>query len=132
MLLDAIAKELGLKDTAAIKDFELCLYGYQDAAIGGLLEEFIFAPRLDNLMMSYTSIQALVKSLENGSLEKDSTIRMVALFDDEEVGSASAYGAGSNFLEEVMRRIVLSDASATVPSTSYQTREKLTWIRPRH
>jgi len=56
------------------------------------MDEFIFGPRLDNLMMSYTSIMALVQSL--GS-KNSGTISMVALFDDEEVGSASAYGAGS-------------------------------------
>jgi aspartyl aminopeptidase len=80
---------------SSIKDFELCLYDTQDAVVGGLLDEFIFAPRLDNLMMSYTSVMGLIRSLEGDTNTNDKTINMVALFDDEEVGSSSAHGAGS-------------------------------------
>ena len=41
--------------------------------------------------------QALIESLTDGSLEKDSSIRMITMFDHEEVGSLSAqvrYWAG--------------------------------------
>jgi len=39
-----------------IHDFELCLYDSHPSTIGGACDEFIFSPRLDNLMMSYTAL----------------------------------------------------------------------------
>ena len=54
-------------------------------------------------MMSFCSITALLDSLE--SLEQDSGIRVVGLFDNEEVGSTTAHGANSNLLESTLRRL---------------------------
>ena len=51
--------------------------------IGGALEEFIFAPRLDNLMNCYTALQGLLDSED--SLGDDGNIRLVAFYDNEEV-----------------------------------------------
>jgi aspartyl aminopeptidase len=89
-----------------ICDFEACLYDVQPSVIGGIEEEFIFSPRLDNLMMSYCSIEALIHSTEGeASLKDEKNIRFVALFDNEEIGSTSAYGANSSLVEVTMRRI---------------------------
>lgn len=41
---------------ADIADFELCLYDFNKAAIGGAKEEFVFSARIDNLMCSFTSL----------------------------------------------------------------------------
>ena len=86
-----------------IRDFELCLYDTQHATLGGLNDEFIFSARLDNLMMSFCSLSALLESLD--SVAKDSMVRVVCLFDNEEVGSNTAHGADSNFLEVVLKRL---------------------------
>jgi aspartyl aminopeptidase len=64
---------------------------------------FIFSPRLDNLAMSYCALDALLKM----NISQDSSaISMIALFDHEEVGSNSAFGAASNFVESVMQRVL--------------------------
>lgn len=102
VLIELLASELECS-TDSICDFELCLHDTQPAAVGGAKKEFIFAPRLDNLMMSYTSIQALTSSLE--TLSEDTNVRMVALYDNEEVGSNSLMGAASTLFESVIERI---------------------------
>jgi len=66
------------------------------AAPAGAHDEFVFVGRLDNLAMSFCSIQALVDAfLDAASLEGEAAVKAVALFDHEEVGSASAQGGAS-------------------------------------
>ena len=73
------------------------------------MEEFIFAPRIDNLMNCYAGLEGLFDSLP--SLKEDTNIRMVALFDNEEVGSQSAQGAGSCLVEFTLRRLSVGGSS---------------------
>ena len=95
-LVEIVAEEAGV-DPNDILDFELVLYDTQKSVVGGLNNELIFSARLDNLMMSYCSVEGLIQSLaSSSSLEKDSTIRLIALFDHEEIGSRTAQGADSN------------------------------------
>lgn len=104
-VLDVVAKELGTT-VDAIVDFELVLYDTQDACIGGLNDEFVFSPRLDNLEMTYCSVEGLIASVQDkDALKDDSTIRMIVCFDHEEIGSKSAQGAHSNMLPAVLRRL---------------------------
>jgi aspartyl aminopeptidase len=63
-----------------IKDFELVLYDTQPPTLGGLNDEFIFAPRLDNLCMSFCAVKAIEESV---GLENDETVRLISLFDHE-------------------------------------------------
>ncbi|OAA56458.1 aspartyl aminopeptidase [Cordyceps fumosorosea ARSEF 2679] len=110
-VLDIIANEAGVSVDAII-DFEMVLYDTQDACVGGLNDEFVFAPRLDNLEMTYCSIRGLVASVQaKDALDNDSTIRMIACFDHEEIGSTSAQGAHSNMLPAVLRRLAVLPGS---------------------
>ena len=56
-------------------------------------------------------LQALINTTHYSptSLEKDPNIRLVVLFDNEEVGSVSAHGAASSLLEFTIRRLVLTN-----------------------
>jgi aspartyl aminopeptidase len=111
-LVELIASELGTNPDDVL-DFELILFDTQKACLGGLLEEFIFSPRLDNLNMSFCATMGLLKSLEGESaLENESSIRLVALFDHEEIGSLTAQGADSNALPAIIRRLSVLPASS--------------------
>lgn len=104
-LLDVIAQhaEVG---TDAVVDFELVLYDTQKSCLGGLNDEFIFSPRLDNLNMTYCSVMGLIESVKSdASLDSESSIRLIACFDHEEIGSLTAHGANSNLLPAVLRRL---------------------------
>jgi len=131
-LIELIASELDASPDDVL-DFEMILFDTQKACLGGLLEEFIFSPRLDNLNMSFCATMALLKSLEGESaLENESSIRLVALFDHEEIGSRTTQGADSNALPAIIRRLSVlpsssfeNDRSKTVgeeeePSTAYE------------
>lgn len=116
-LVMIISKEAGCKPED-ILDFELVLYDTQPACIGGLNDEFVFSARLDNLGMTYCAVEGLIQSLASPSaLKEDSTIRLIACFDHEEIGSTSAQGAESNMLPAVIRRLsCLTPSSAASDS----------------
>jgi len=112
-LMTLLANELKC-EVSNICDFELCLYDTQKPALGGALNEFIFSARLDNLMSSFSALEALLGTEE--TLAQDSRIRMICLFDNEEVGSASAYGADSDLIETVLSRLHVNVASSFLVS----------------
>lgn len=93
-----------------IVDFEMLLYDTQKSCIGGINNELIFSARLDNLMMSFCGLTGLIKSvLSPSSLEDEPCIRILSLFDHEEIGSQTAQGADSNLLPSVIFRLTVLD-----------------------
>lgn len=89
-----------------VVDFDLSLYDTQKAAIGGENSEFIFASRIDNLMMTFCAVEAFTRSLsEPDSLENESSVRLLAMFDSEEISSRTTHGGRSSFLINTLRRI---------------------------
>ena len=122
MKVELLAKEAGV-DTDDIIDFEILLYDCQESCIGGLNNELLFSARLDNLNQSYCSAMALIASVESPiALQNEPCIRLVSLFDHEEIGSTSSQGAASNFLPAIIRRLsVLPYADdQPVSSTAYE------------
>ncbi|SCU79792.1 LADA_0B03180g1_1 [Lachancea dasiensis] len=102
-LVNLVAKELHI-ESEQIEDFELTLYDHQPSCLGGLHDEFVFSGRLDNLTSCFTSMHALTSSIGAADVNQECA-RMMACFDHEEIGSASAQGADSNFLPSVLERI---------------------------
>ncbi|KAJ8115460.1 hypothetical protein OPT61_g2899 [Boeremia exigua] len=118
-LVKAISSELGITDYSTIVNWELELFDVQPATTGGLEREFIFAGRIDDKLCSWAAVQALLNS--DSSLSSSSQIRVVALFDDEEVGSLLRQGARGNFLPIVVERIVEEFTETKVKSTLART-----------
>ncbi|XP_044477295.1 probable aspartyl aminopeptidase [Mangifera indica] len=113
VLLQMIASQLGCA-VDDICDFELQACDTQPSVLAGIKKEFIFSGRLDNLCMSFCSLKALIDTTSSDSnLEDETGVRMVALFDHEEVGSSSAQGAGSPVMLDALSRITNSFCSNT-------------------
>ena len=93
-----LAKKLKVK-VSDILDFDLFVYNTEDALLQGMNEEFLSAPRLDNL----TSCFALLEGLCNA--EEPDGISVIALYDNEEVGSLTARGADSRTLPMLLENI---------------------------
>ncbi|KAI0135256.1 aminopeptidase I zinc metalloprotease-domain-containing protein [Daldinia grandis] len=104
-LVQLISKQLGIKDHSQIVNWELELFDLQPATVGGLDKEFIFAGRIDDKLCSWAAFQGLLASEAN---DDDGVIKLVALFDDEEIGSLLRQGARGNFLPSVIERAVES------------------------
>ncbi|KAI5820293.1 peptidase M18 [Pyronema omphalodes] len=119
-IVERIAKEAGV-NVQDIVDFEMILYDTHQSCLGGMDDEFIYSGRLDNLMMSYCSVEGLIESLAHStSLDEESGIRLISLFDHEEIGSQTAQGADSNLLPAIIRRLSIlpCEGAAKVPEGS--------------
>ena len=94
-------KELAALADCAEEDIlasDLFVYNNQRGTVWGPAGEFVSAPRLDDLACVYTTLQAF--------LDCDAkNIPVFAVFDNEEIGSGTKQGAGSEFLADVLRHI---------------------------
>lgn len=97
-LLNYIAKELEVNITD-ILDFDLYLYNTDKPEIVGINQEFLSSPRLDNII----SVQALLDGIVQA--ERKQGINIIALFDNEEIGSRSKQGADSNILSFIIQKM---------------------------
>jgi aspartyl aminopeptidase len=126
-LINMVAKKLNVHPENLV-DFDLSLYDTQKATIGGLNNEFIFSARIDNLMMSFCALKAFTNSLaSDGALKEESSVRMLVMFDHEEIGSTGPIGAQSTFLPSTLQRISalrpksLASTSSEPRSNDYST-----------
>lgn len=110
-LLRAVARAADVK-VSDIIDADLELYDTQKPAVGGLDNEFLFCPRIDDKINSFAAITGLLDSLN--TTEENSSLSVVALFDNEEIGSQLRQGAKGNFLDSVLQRLVALHGDADV------------------
>lgn len=101
-LLRKLAKYSGV----AVEDFlqvELEIFDTQPGNLIGLNRELLSCPRIDDKVCSYTALFGLLESLETTT--SSSALSIVALYDNEEVGSLTRQGAGSNLMDSVISRL---------------------------
>lgn len=98
MLLKEVAKAAGVKEKDILAH-DLFLYVREQGRLVGAKEELILSPKLDDLQAVFTSLRAFADKVPN------QYVNVLAVFDNEEVGSATAQGADSTFLQDVLQRI---------------------------
>lgn len=84
-----------------ILDYDLSIYNPEPGCELGLNQEFLSAPRIDNLSSVYTSLKALCQTDSLNS----SIITVAAFYDNEEVGSHTKQGADSYLTQIIMEKI---------------------------
>ena len=113
--IDFLAKEIGEKKED-ILDFDLIVYNAEQPESVGLKGEMLSSPRLYNITSCYALVEGLISAskAEDASqttcVEEDKSdsvqrINLIALFDNEEIGSGTKQGADSALLKGVLRRI---------------------------
>lgn len=102
-LLDIVSKQLSIK-TEDILDFDLFLYEFEKGTTFGVENEFISSSRIDDLSMAFVGVKAMINSLNSGFKGTN----VLALFDNEEVGSTTKQGADSPMLSNILERIIYS------------------------
>lgn len=106
LLVRLIANELQIEKEQII-DFDLYLYDTTPACLVGLNNEFISSGRLDDLSMVHAGMEAMI-----AESAKPAATKVLAIFDNEETGSGTKQGAGSNFLMSLIQRIVLAQGGS--------------------
>lgn len=104
---DITAKDTFMSTIAATADVQqndilghdLFLYNRVKGTVWGANEEFISAPRLDDLQCAFASLQGFLRG------SKTDYIAVHCVFDNEEVGSNTKQGAASTFLYDSLVRI---------------------------
>lgn len=96
-----LAKYLNV-DENQLLSYDLYLYNRQKATLGGLNNELLMSPKIDNLESLFISLHAFCNSFSVNS------INVFASFDSEEIGSSSSNGADSTFMTDVVNRICIS------------------------
>lgn len=78
---------------------DLYLYPRTRGTVFGAEGEFVSSPRLDDLQCVFACLQGFLAAGESES------VPVLALFNNEEVGSGTRQGADSTFLSDVLRRV---------------------------
>ena len=100
LLVRKVAEEINVP-VEDILEVDLNLYDFTKGSIIGLNNEFISSGKLDDLAMVHAGLSALIDAPVSNSTN------VLAIFDNEEVGSRSKQGAGSPILKDILNRITI-------------------------
>ena len=96
-----IVDKAGIQQDSILGE-DLYVYSKEKCCLMGTSEELLGGPRLDDLECVYAGLQGFLSAL--GARDK-TIIPMLAIFDNEEVGSGTKQGADSTFLTDILERI---------------------------
>ena len=96
-----VAKAAGVQEDEVLGE-DLSLYVRTRGTCLGAKNEFILAPRLDDLGCVFALLEGFLAAKASGS------VPVFCAFDNEEVGSETKQGAASSLLSDTLRRIALA------------------------
>lgn len=79
---------------------DLYLYNRTPGTIWGAGDEFFSSARIDNLQCTYSTLIGFISAADEAK-----AVNVYASFDNEETGSATKQGAGSQFLSDTLAKI---------------------------
>ncbi len=94
-ILAAVADAAGVSESDMISH-DIFLYNREEGRTVGVNNEYILAPRIDDLACVFASLKAFLSAKNEGS------VPVLAIFDNEEVGSQTKQGAASSFLRDAL------------------------------
>lgn len=124
-LLGEIAKCVGTVPENILST-DSFLYNRDEGRVTGFLGEYISAPRLDDLECVYASLKAFL------SAEDADSIPVLAVFDNEEVGSETKQGAASTFLSDVLSSVAGDKYKSMLTDSFMVSADNAHAIHPNH
>lgn len=99
IFMEYLAKEAGVAKED-ILGYDLFLVNRQKGCFIGLNDEFVGSGRLDDLQSAFGSMEGFLQA------KPKDQISVLAVFDNEEVGSGTRQGADSTFLQDTLEDVV--------------------------
>ena len=98
LLLKEVALAAGVKREEILAQ-DLFLYVREKGWLVGVNQEFVVSPRLDDLQCVHAALEAFKEKAPK------KYVNVLAVFDNEEVGSTTTQGADSTFLKDTLGRV---------------------------
>lgn len=98
-----LAEKLGIQ-VADILGRDLYVYAKDPCYLMGANKELIGSPRLDDLECVFAGTEGFLQAMSDED-ESNPFIKVLAVFDNEEVGSSTKQGADSTFLTDILDRM---------------------------
>lgn len=123
-----IAREAGVSEEAVL-GYDLYMVCRDHGAVIGLQQEFLSAPRLDDLTCAFGCLEGFLRAGESDA------VAVYCLFDNEEVSSNTKQGAGSSLLYSVLCRVARAlgcDVERLFPNSFLVSADNAHAIHPNH
>jgi aspartyl aminopeptidase len=124
-LLSAVAESVGVK-AESIVSHDLIFYVRERGTVAGKNGEMLLCPRLDDLACAYAATEAFLTAKDTD------TLKVLALFDHEEVGSATERGADSNFLSGILAPFMKKYGAPFFESSLLVSADNAHAVHPNH